>query len=54
VDYHLKHGSFDLNEMTLTMDLKNSLDDEKKLLVVECFSAPSQRLGTGDLYKGSV
>jgi hypothetical protein len=36
--------------MTLTRDLKNSFDAEKKLLAIECLSAPSQKLGTGDLY----
>jgi hypothetical protein len=46
---HVQHGSFDLRELTATFGMTDSLDTSRNLLVVECLSAPSQRLGSGDM-----
>jgi hypothetical protein len=47
---HVQHGSFDLRELTATFGMTDSLDTSRNLLVVECLCAPSQRLGSGDMY----
>ena len=47
---HVQHGSFDLRELTVTFGLTDTLDTSRNLLVVECLCAPSQRLGSGDMY----
>jgi len=47
---HLKSGSFNIKELKVSFDMKRNLNPDDNLMVIKATSAPSQRLGRGDMY----
>ena len=46
---NLMNGSYDLNHLKCTTDLVDPLKRGRNLITVEALSAPSQRIGSGDM-----